>query len=165
MNTIEFNGKQYPAFQAEGFAAQFAFPFAKKVCTGVGFDIGCNRKEWKLDGAIPIDLTFNDGYDAMRLPEGVQPNFIFSSHCLEHLPNWVGALNYWTERLQHGGTLFLYLPDYSQEYWRPYNNRKHIHIFEPKIIEGYLYESKKYKNIFISGVDLNNSFMAIAEKI
>lgn len=45
METIEFNGKIYPKFQSEGFASQFAFPYAKKVCKGVGFDVGCNRIE------------------------------------------------------------------------------------------------------------------------
>ena len=30
MNLIEFNGKKYPSFQAEGFAAQYIFPFARK---------------------------------------------------------------------------------------------------------------------------------------
>jgi hypothetical protein len=29
------------------------------------------------------------------------------------------------DALNENGTLFLYLPDYSQEYWRPWNNKKH----------------------------------------
>jgi hypothetical protein len=59
--------------------------------------------------------------------------------------------------------LFLYLPDYSQEYWRPWNNRKHKNIFSQQIIKDYLLQ-RGYKNIFISGVDLNNSFMVMCEK-
>ena len=42
IETIEYNNKIYPKFQTKGFAAQFIHPFAKKVCTGMGFDIGCN---------------------------------------------------------------------------------------------------------------------------
>ncbi len=72
-------------------------------------------------------------------------------------------MDYWYENLKDGGILFLYLPDYSQEYWRPWNNRKHVNIFSPKIIEDYL-SHKNYKNIFVSGIDLNNSFMVVCEK-
>lgn len=90
-------------------------------------------------------------------------NYIFSSHCLEHVPNWVDVLNYWYERLENNGILFLYLPDYSQEYWRPWNNRKHIHVLSPKIISDYM-RDKKFKNIYASGIDLNNSFMVFGEK-
>lgn len=159
METIEFNGNIYPAFQANGNAARFCMPFAKEVCKGVGYDIGYCKEEWKFPGATGIDTT--TGGDAMKLPYKV--DYIFSSHCLEHLPDWVGALLHWEENIKTGGHLFLYLPDYSQEYWRPYNNRKHIHIFTPQIIRNYL-ATRPFKNVFVSGVDLYNSFMTIAEK-
>ena len=67
IKTIDFNGECYPAFQAEGFAAQFAIPYAKHFCTGYGFDIGCMKKEWSLPGSVPIDLSFNDGFHALNL--------------------------------------------------------------------------------------------------
>lgn len=162
MKTIEYNRKIYPAIQGEGNAAQYAIPFAKKFCTGVGYDIGCNRLEWAFPGAQAIDLEFTDEWDAYNLPDG-EVDYIFSSHCLEHLPNWVDALNYWTSKLKVGGVLFLYLPHYSQEYWRPWNNRKHIHCFLPEIIVDYMHD-KGYKNIFNSQRDLLNSFMVVGEK-
>jgi predicted SAM-dependent methyltransferase len=90
-------------------------------------------------------------------------DYVFSSHCLEHLYDWVTVLDYWTFKLKSGGTLFLYLPDYSQEYWRPWNNRKHLNIFTPEIIFDYM-KDNGYKNIFKSGVDLNNAFMVMGEK-
>jgi hypothetical protein len=164
INTIHYNDKKYPKFQDEGFASQFAIPYAKHFCKGIGFDIGCNRVEWSLPGSIPIDLNFYNGYDAYCLPElagGI--DYIYSSHCLEHLDNWVTALEYWTSVLKVGGVLFLYLPDYSQEYWRPWNNKKHLHIFTPEIIKDYMM-SRSYTNIFYSGVDFNNSFMIVGEK-
>lgn len=163
---IQWEQIDYPHFQAEGFAAKFAIPFAEQVCTGVGYDIGCNKKEWALPGSIPVDPALKDGspYDAMNLP-AMAVNFIFSSHCLEHLPDWVRVLDYWTTKIATGGTLFLYLPDASQFYWRPWANTKHLHVFTPEIIRSYLVGCKMYKNIFVSGVDLNNSFMAMAEKI
>lgn len=162
MEIIEYNNKKYPHFQCEGFASQFAFPFANKVCKGEGYDIGCMKVEWSFPGSIPIDESFSDGYHALNLPKQ-NVDYIFSSHCLEHIPNWVNVMDYWYDTLKPGGVLFLYLPDYSQEYWRPWNNRKHLNIFSPEIIKDYL-THKNYKNIFVSQTDLNNSFMSICEK-
>ena len=34
IETIEFRGEEYPSFQTEGNASQFAIPFAKHVCHG-----------------------------------------------------------------------------------------------------------------------------------
>lgn len=160
--TIEFNNKKYPAFQAEGNAAQFAIPYAKHICSGVGYDIGCMKKEWAFPGATPIDLSFEDPWDALNLPSK-EMDYIFSSHCLEHIPNWVAVLEYWESVLRVGGVLFLYLPDYSQEYWRPWNNRKHVNIFNPQIIQDYML-SQKFENVYVSSIDLNNSFMAFGNK-
>lgn len=159
---IEYNGKKYPDFQAEGNASQFAIPFAKKFCKGVGYDIGCNRLEWSFPNSIPIDLNFNDGYDAYKLYDG-PVDYIYSSHCLEHLPDWITALDYWTSKIKVGGVLFLYLPHYNQEYWRPWNNRKHLHIFTSEIVKDYMI-NRGYINIFNSERDLNDSFMIVGEK-
>lgn len=190
LETIEFNKKNYPKFQSIGNAMQFAQPYALNVCSGIGVDVGCNRLDWMFSGNLyrsnpdkykdfnewildasnstnpesyPIDPCINN-YTASNFPENCNNlDFIISSHCLEHLENWVDVLNYWYEKLKSGGVLFLYLPDYSQEYWRPWNNRKHINIFTPDIINDWMIH-KNFKNIFKSGVDLNNSFMIFAEK-
>jgi predicted SAM-dependent methyltransferase len=161
ISVINYKNKNYPEFQAHGNAAQFAIPYAKQVCTGHGIDVGCNRIEWAFPGAHPVDPAINS-YDALNFPyENL--DYIFSSHCLEHLYDWVDVLNLWTSRLKSGGTLFLYLPDYSQEYWRPWNNRKHLNIFTPEILCDYML-SAGYINIFKSGIDLNNAFMIMGEK-
>lgn len=164
MEFITFKNKKYPKFQAEGFAAKFAFPFAKEVCKGVGYDIGCNRLEWCFPGAIAIDPNISKNDDAMNLPLP-EVDYIFSSHCLEHLDNWVDALDYWTTKIISGGTMFLYLPDISQEYWHPWNNRKHKHVFTPDIIKSYFTGNVgNWSKIWVSGVDLNSSFIVMAEK-
>ena len=171
INIIEFAGERYPKFQSEGFAAKFAFPYAEQVCKGLGLDIGCNRNEWKLPNAYPIDPAMNE-YNAMNIPmqDDIQGNgkrewdYIFSSHCLEHIVEWVSVLDYWRENLRSGGVLFLYLPHPDQKYWLPWNNRKHVNILEPAHIEMYL-NRNGFKNVFVSGRDLNHSFMAMAEKI
>lgn len=162
MNPIEFKNKKYPRFQKEGNAAQFAIPFAKHFCFGIGYDIGCSKIEWSFPGSIPIDLTINNKWDAYNLPQK-EVDYIFSSHCLEHLPNWVTAMDYWYKILKVEGILFLYLPHYDQEYWKPWNNRKHIHYFTPNVIEDYMID-KGYKNIFSSQRDLNHSFIVVGEK-
>ena len=162
MKTILFDETVYPEFQTYGNASQFAIPYAKHICIGHGYDIGCMKERWALPGAVPIDLAFDDEYHALNLPNA-NVDYIFSSHCLEHIDNWVDAMDYWYDILTENGTLFLYLPDYSQKYWRPWNNRKHRNIFSPQIIKDYMLH-KKYKNIFVSGVDLNNAFMIMGEK-
>ncbi len=159
---IDFNNKKYPVFQSKGFGARFAFPYALEVCKGRGYDIGCMKEEWAFPNSIPIDLSFDDPYHALNLPEK-NVDYIFSSHCLEHITDWVTVLDYWYDCLKVNGVLFLYLPDYSQEYWRPWNNRKHYNIFTGDIIRNYM-EHKNMKKVYISGVDLNNSFMCMAEK-
>lgn len=173
METIEFNGKSYPKLQAEGFASQYAFAFAAKVCKGKGVDIGYSKPEWKLPGAIGIDLDkFCTGTSDTPMSKYSATNFvgdnldyIFSSHCLEHLDDWVGVLDYWTSKLKEGGVMFLYLPnaDY-QEYWQPMNNRKHVNWFSPYMLEEY-YKQRGFVNIFVTeGYDLNGSFYAVAQK-
>ncbi len=165
MEIIEFKGEKYPFFQSQGFAAEHAFSYAKKVCFGRGLDVGCGKYEWCLPGALAIDVTFKDGfYHALNLPEG-EFDYIFSSHCIEHVDNWVDVLDYWETKIKSGGTLFLYLPHYSQKYWRIFENRKHIHTLSPGLIKDYLESRGCWKNIFASKRDLNNSFMVMAEKI
>lgn len=183
MKIIEFKGNVYPAFQADGFAARFAFPFALEICKGLGVDVGYSKPEWKLPGSIGVDKKrFCDTYgveisdendsessfgadDFDQLCDNLTLDYVASFHCLEHLPNWVDSLNYWTTKIKSGGHLFLYIPDKSQKYWSPWSNRKHIHSFDPEIIREYLMASGAYKNIFVSGVDAYNSFTAFAEKI
>lgn len=162
IDIIEFKKNKYPAFQSKGNASKYAIPFAEEMCKGFGYDIGCMKKEWAFPDSYPIDIDFDDEYDANNLPEK-NADYIFSSHCLEHIDGWVYTMDYWYSRLNDGGVLFLYLPDFSQVYWRPWNNKKHRNVFTPDIIKSYM-EDKGYKNIFVSGIDLNNSFIACGEK-
>ncbi len=161
MELVVFDNSTYPMFQAKGNASQFAIPFAKYFCKGNGYDIGFCKEEWKFPGAIGIDECLNNGFNANRLPAD-SVDYIFSSHCLEHVDNWVETLEYWITNIKSGGILFLYLPDFSQKYWRPWNNHKHKHCFTPEIIKQFLVDHN-CKNIFVTGVDLNNSFTAVCQ--
>ena len=163
MEFIEYKGKKYPKFQCLGNASQFAKPFAKFYCSGTGYDIGYNKEEWKLEGAMGIDINNSNGYHALNLPEG-KVDYIYSSHCLEHLDSWIEALKYWTSKLKKDGVLFLYLPHRDQEYWLPWNNTKHKHILYAEDIKNCLV-SFGIGNVIYSQKDLNDSFILIGEKL
>jgi len=162
IKTITYNGIKYPFIQTEGNMTQYAKPFAKKYCQGVGYDIGYGKKEWIFEGAFGIDINDDSPYDCYNLPEG-EVDYIYSSHCLEHTEDWVEALELWISKLRPGGVLFLYLPHEYQEYWRPWNNRKHKHLLRVVDIRECM-EKFGLKNIFYSERDLNHSFMVMGEK-
>jgi len=123
---FEYKGGFYPDYIKHGNACQYIAPIALQFCKGRGIDVGAGK--WPLHRAIPVDLA--DGGDALALPEG-SFDYVFSSHCLEHLPNPVAALEHWKTRIKPGGVLFLYLPHPDMEYWLPQNNRKHLHSWFP----------------------------------
>lgn len=129
---FEYKGKLYPDYIRNGNACQFIRPVAKQFCIGHGLDVGCG--DWPLDGALGIDVKNGDGNDAMNLPGivGEGYDFIFSSHCLEHLKNPIAALKHWKENIKPGGLLFLYLPHPDMEYWLPQNCLKHLHSWRPE---------------------------------
>lgn len=166
IEVIEFNSELYPKFQSNGNSMRFCLPFALEVVNGdIIYDIGYGgNEEWKFPNSIGVDIKDNNGFDAYNLPP-LQADAIVSAHCLEHLPNWIDALEYWASKIKSGGTMFLYLPDFSQQYWRVWNNRKHVHTFTPEILRAYLLNCKWFKNVFVSGVDAYNSFTCFCEKI
>ena len=162
MELIYHEDQKAPKFQSEGNASQFAIAYAKKFCKGVGYDIGYSKESWKFPNAIGIDIdNKNDEYHADNLPDK-KVDYVYSSHCLEHVPHWVNTIEYWISKIKIGGVLFLYLPDFSQKYWRPWSNRKHIHCLMPVIFTEFC-KSKGFNNYFVSGIDLNNSFFVVIE--
>lgn len=163
IETITFNGADYPKFQSEHNSARWVMPFAKHYCKGLGYDIGYSKADWKIPGAHGIDIEHTKPLNAMNLPN-TPMDYIFSSHCLEHIKeNWYNVLDYWLTKIKIGGIIFLYLPHKSQEYWLPENNRKHIHSFDGSEIEAYL--TKLGHKVIRGGVDLNNSFVMVCEKM
>ena len=137
-DTFVYRGRLYPAYLKDGNAMQYIAPTALKFCKGHGLDIGAGI--WPLPGAEKIDPALDiwpnigewpdDAYHLPSMPEGW--DYIFSSHCLEHLDNPVRALEHWKLRLRPSGVLFIYLPHPEMEYWRPQWNRKHLHSWTPE---------------------------------
>jgi SAM-dependent methyltransferase len=169
IETIEHNGRVYPALQAAGFAAKFAFPFAKEIISGEGIDCGPNRKEWGFidkNGvpAILVDPSIDPMFDAMNLPVG-KYDYIISSHMIEHyIGRFQEVIEYWLTKLRKGGVIFLYLPNCEyQTYWA-WGNKKHIHYLSPKIMAEYCATLDIQKFFVTEGYDLNGSFYCIIEK-
>lgn len=107
----------YPDYLAHGNAAQFIQEKASQYCHGKGLDIGGGK--WPLKGAILVDD--NQDMNAYNLSGFVDNSldYVFSSHCLEHLMRWEEALTLWIRKIKVGGVLFLYLPHESMKMWRP----------------------------------------------
>jgi len=165
MNFIKYKEKEYPELQSNGYASRFAIPFATEFCKGKGYDIGCNRLEWCIPNAIPIDPLIDDKYNAMNLPEDTV-DFIGSSHMLEHyIGRFQDVIDYWLTKVKEGGIIFLYLPncDY-QKYWA-WGNKKHIHYLSPSIMRDYLEHCENISKFIVTdGYDLNGSFYVVIYK-
>lgn len=153
---FEYKGARYPEYLKHGNAMQYIAPTAAKYCVGRGLDVGAGK--WPLQGAQPVDLIYK--CEAMYLP-GQDWDFIFSSHCLEHLEDPAAALMHWQDKLRPGGVLFLYLPHPDMRYWRPENCRKHRHLFWPRDVAQML-EDVGYVDVIHGERDLAWSFAAVA---
>jgi SAM-dependent methyltransferase len=156
INIFDYKGKRYPTYLRDGNAMRFVKEAAQYFCLGEGLDVGCG--EWPLPGALPVDLK--NGGDANDLPHGAY-DYIFSSHCLEHVVNPVATLEHWKSRLLANGILFLYLPHPDMEYWLPQNCRKHLHSWTPAAMVKVLTDLK-FEDIIHSERDLMWSFAVVA---
>jgi predicted SAM-dependent methyltransferase len=103
--------------------------------TGRGADIGCGHYEKIVPEAIGMDAEGADINmdlnDPPPFPHG-SLDWIWSSHCLEHLHNYPLVLRHWWDAIRPGGLLGLYLPhrDYYDNAW----NADHKHAFLPEHI-------------------------------
>lgn len=93
---------------------------ALKYCKGIGLDIGASY--WPLTDSMPIDTESGPGIinKIEDVPDSSQ-DYVYSSHCLEHIEDWKAALDVWISKLQKEGILFLYLPHPSCKLWHRTN--------------------------------------------
>ena len=89
----------------QGNATAWIKDKALAFCKGDGIDFGAG--EWCLPGAIPVDqatyFTLED-FDPASL------DYVYSSHCLEHIHEWRITLKEWISKIKPNGIIFLYLP-------------------------------------------------------
>jgi len=159
------------AYQSE---TQKIRPFVLKWLDGVVFDIGCGHDKVKPD-AIGIDVRGLPGVDRLTselnkisttMPEYVgAADAVYSSHCLEHFHDDVGAVRDWVKLLKPNGYLVLYLPEITL-YTMP--NPEHVHEYKyPDFISQFM---KNFKDLKVEdhGIDKGYdrySFWVVARKI
>jgi SAM-dependent methyltransferase len=103
-------------------------PDERRLLAGEGIDIGCGDDP-VAPHFQPFDRAQGDAADPARhLPPGRTFAVVFSSHCLEHLPDPAAALRAWWRLLRPGGSLVLVVPDaelYEHGYWPSIFNTDH----------------------------------------
>lgn len=131
-----YDNEFYPDYLTVGGASLAIRRTALKFCVGCGLDIGAGF--WPFPGATPIDDTRGPGLTTTldAISEASQ-DYVFSSHCLEHIADWNRALDLWISKLRPGGVLFLYLPHPSCGLWHksnPFMSEVHVWVPTPEII-------------------------------
>lgn len=105
--------------------------FFEKYCMGVGLDIGCGKDPivsgcygWDLENG---DAQYLDGIEDERF------DFVYSSHCIEHMDNVRTAIQNWFRVVKKGGFLIIYGPQrdlYEKQRRLPSRfNPHHKHMF------------------------------------
>lgn len=97
-----------------------------KYCRGNGIDIGAGQ-----DPVTPTckawDLMDGDAEVMTGVPDATY-DWVYSSHCLEHVVDPTVALASWWRILKPGGYLIVLVPDedlYEQGLWPPHFNTDH----------------------------------------
>lgn len=126
-----YESEFYPDYITVGGGTFAIRRTALKYCRGQGLDIGAGY--WPLPGSTPIDSELGSG-TANRIediPNNSQ-DYVFSSHCLEHILEWEKTLDVWIAKVRSEGILFLYLPHPSCKLWHMSNPfMKNIHKWVP----------------------------------
>lgn len=97
---------------------------------GEGIDIGCGNAPI-LPNVTPFDLTHGDANYVSRYVDR-QYDFVFSSHCLEHLYDPRLSLADWYQIIKPGGYLIVLVPDedlYEQGHFPSVFNGDHKWTF------------------------------------
>ena len=83
--------------------------FEKEITKGSGIDIGCGP--WPiLPHARPFDVSHGDANNIRKYVDE-QFDWVFSSHCLEHMYKPYEAIQGWWELVKVGGHLIVTIPD------------------------------------------------------
>jgi SAM-dependent methyltransferase len=155
----EYEGEKYPEICRCGNACAHIEEKAAQYCQGVGLDIGAGAFPFRDAFAVRDLVTYfyANGKQCKRpAPLLTAPNannlkcfidqsmdYIFSSHCLEHLEKPFEAIQEWLLKLKHNGILFLYLPHPDMRLWRagsPWVKAAHKWIPTYEILADWFYK-------------------------
>ena len=98
---------------------------------GKGIDIGCGPWPVRPD-AQPFDQVHGDANHISRYAKPESYDYVFSSHCLEHMRDPDHALQEWWKLVRPGGSMLIVVPDedlYEQGYWPSLFNKDHKFTF------------------------------------
>jgi len=109
----------------------------KNHLIGHGIDIGCGNDLLQVpQGHVdPWDQDSGDAQFLNKIPNNFY-DFVYSSHCLEHLSDISVALEHWIRVLKPGGSLYITVPDYTLYEKLQYPSRfnpQHLHTFSLSI--------------------------------
>ena len=156
----------YPDYLTVGGASHAIFRTALQHCKGRGVDVGSGH--WPLPGAIPLDAARGPGRQrSIRDFAAGSLDYVFSSHCLEHIADWQAELALWIEKLKPGGLLFLYLPHPDCGIWEPGSpmvGSGHAWAPTPEGVRAALEARGLTMTAFDAGPDAMQSFYACARK-
>ena len=112
-----YQEKFYPDYLTVGGASFTVQKKALSYCRGHGVDIGAGLaiargNTSRCEQGLGKNLSITDFTDTSL-------DYVFSSHCLEHIQQWQESLDVWLSKLKPGGILFLYLPHPDCTIWHP----------------------------------------------
>lgn len=161
-----YEGEFYPDYLHMGGASHLVARVAAEFCEGRGADVGAGL--WPLPGAIPVDVWRGPGAQrSIEEFEAGELDYVFSSHCLEHIEDWQGALDQWSDLVRPGGTIFLYLPHPESKIWAPgsaFVGDAHVWAPSPSIVKEALGERGFEIRAFDDGPDHYMSFYVCGKK-
>lgn len=101
----------------------------KRYLVGSGIDIGCGPDVLKVEsGSVrPYDKKHGDAQTMSNVPDE-KYDFVYSSHCLEHMHDVRGALRQWVRVLRRNGFLYFTVPcfrHYEKGHWPSKFNKGH----------------------------------------
>jgi len=104
-----------------------------KYLYGSGIDIGAGEAPLIVpNGTVRAwDRSDGDGQILESVSDATF-DFVYSSHCLEHLENVFVALEHWVRVIKPGGYLYVVVPDYTlfeHHRWPSKINTNHTHSF------------------------------------
>jgi len=115
--------KAYPRRLAEGYF--------HTIFVGHGIDIGCGDDPIRPD-CVRWDVEQGDAQELVAGVPSAHFDWVYSSHCLEHLTSPWRAVHRWWDILRPGGHLFVVVPDedlYEQGQWPSRFNTGHRWTF------------------------------------
>jgi SAM-dependent methyltransferase len=156
--------KRYPDYLNTGNAADFIKCKAKEYMKSRYVDVGCSQ--WPLMNSVPVDKQ-----NRHVIEDAADNQFagVFSSHCLEHVPQWDKELTLWHRIIRPGGVLFMYLPHPQCEPWHAkigsWVGKEHVWNPDPVTLVQFLREKLDFDILeYTSRPDPLWSFYVVARK-